>query len=133
MERIHLECMEVKMSEPVRFTLTVSSKQSIPNAMMRFVVFDRRDNTIGAVYSDPWLLTEGVSDTGFALDTSVLAPGEYYADMILISYDGQIQTRHDIVNRAFSFSILEDQIFYNMEWNKNGWGNIRLPGLRVEG
>ena len=132
MERIRLGRAEVGMSVPITFTLTTNSKEDIPNAMMRFVLFDRRENTIGAVYSDQWLLSKGVSDTTFSLDTSVLAPGEYYADVILVSYNDETQTRHDIVNRAFSFSILEDKILYNMEWNKSGWGNIRLPSLRVE-
>ena len=120
------------MSQPLRFSLTIEAKQDIPNAMQRFVLFDKRGSTVGAVYSDPWTVREGLTSTNFALDTSVLAPGEYYADLILISYDGESQIRHDIVNEAFAFSILEDSIFYNMEWNKNGWGNVRLPSLRIE-
>ena len=132
MEYIRIDRPEVGMSQPLRFSLTIEAKQDIPNAMQRFVLFDKRGSTVGAVYSDPWTVREGLTSTNFALDTSVLAPGEYYADLILISYDGESQIRHDIVNEAFAFSILEDSIFYNMEWNKNGWGNVRLPSLRIE-
>ena len=133
MQYIQIERPEVGMSQPLRFTLTVNARQDIGNTMQRFVLFDKKGNTVGAVYSDPWMLKQGVTETKFVLDTSVLAPGEYYADIIIVSYDGETQVRHDIVNNAFAFSIREDQILYNMEWNKNGWGSVRLPYLKVEG
>ena len=132
MEHVHIERPVVGMSKPLCFTLDVNSQKNIPNTMLRFVLFDKRGNSVGMVYSDQWMLRQGISKTKLVLDTSVLAPGEYYADLILVSYDGKGQLRHDIVNRAFGFSILEDIIFYNMEWNKFGWGNIRLPALHVE-
>ena len=132
MRHIQLERSEVGMSQPLKFTLTVDAEQDIPFSMQRFVLFDKRGNTVGAVYSDSWTLKKGTTKTKFILDTSILAPGEYYADLILISYDEKCQLRHDIVNNAFAFSILEDNILYNMEWNKNGWGNVRLPSLRIE-
>jgi lipopolysaccharide transport system ATP-binding protein len=132
MQSVFIDVPEVKMAEKLRFNLNVLSQEEIRDAMLRFVVFDKLGMTIGAVYSDMWNLAQGESSTGFVLDTSVLAPGEYSVDIILVSYDGKVQTRHDIVTGAFRFVVQEDQIFYNMEWNKNGWGSIRLPGLSVE-
>ena len=129
---LHVDRPEVKMCQPIRFDLVVESKITIHNSMLRFVVFDGRGTTIGAVYSDPWTLPCGISNTSFEFDSSILAPGSYFVDLILISYDGKSQIRHDIVNQAFAFSIFEDTIFYNMEWNKFGWGNIRFPSLKIK-
>ena len=132
MEHVQLEMPNVKMSQELVFQLTISSGKEVQDAMIRFVLFDRKGTAIGAVYSDRWMLSHGKSCTRFCLDTKVLAPGEYTADMILISYDGERQIRHDVVTSAFCFEVMEDTLFYNMKWNKNGWGSVRLPALRIK-
>ncbi|MBR2888827.1 MAG: ATP-binding cassette domain-containing protein [Oscillospiraceae bacterium] len=133
MERLRIACSDVGMNQQLKFELQCMCDSPIQNTMLRFVLFDKRGNTLGATYSNMWDLVSGHSAREFALDCSVLAPGEYYADIILISYDGGIQIRHDIAIKAFAFSVREDNILYNMEWNRHGWGCIRLPSLRTEG
>ena len=60
-------------------------------------------------------------------------PGKYIVDVILCEFDGKKQIRHDIVTQAFGFTIKESEIYYNMNWNQFGWGNIRLNDLLIEG
>ena len=52
-------------------------------------------------------------------------------DLILCQYKNESQIRHDIVVRAMAFNIEESEVYYNMKWLSNGWGNIKFDDLKT--
>ena len=128
---IHLDSKELYTTGKLRFTLDYASKRRIDNTLLRFVLFNSRGATVGTGYSASFVLEEGNDSVKLEFHAGNLAPGDYIADLITISYDGVTQTRHDIVVRAFAFTVEENEIYYNMEWNRNNWGSIHFDELRV--
>ena len=127
------EKIRLKMKESLVFKLAIAAKENLSNVMLRFVLFDQKGGVVGTAYSRPFNLKCGENECGFAFETSLIVPGCYYGDLILLGYDGQLQLRHDIVTHALAFEVDETHIFYNMKWNKNGWGNIHFPTICVSG
>jgi len=123
----------LEMHEPFIFSLTIDSSAFLPNTMLRYVLFDQKGGVVGATYSQPFTLAKGVNVCTFSFDTSLIAPGHYYGDLIVVGYDGQTQLRHDIITQAFTFAISETQTLYNMKWNNSNWGNIHFPTIHVIG
>ena len=127
----HLDHSRIGQNESFQFNLDLQSRQNITDALLRFVVFNQRGNVIGTAYSHLFVVAEGTSSVTFTFDSSLLAPGIYYADLILVQYDGEIQLRHDIVIQAIAIEIEETNIRYNLAWQKNGWGSVHFPDLQV--
>lgn len=128
---VHLDCGSMAREKKLRFSLDYDSRREIPNVMLRFVVCSAGGAAVGTAYSQTFTLRPGESTVQLEFDGKNLAPGEYVADLITISYDGTTQTRHDIVVRAFAFTVEEDEPLYNMKWNTNGWGSIHFDDVRV--
>ena len=128
---VHLDCGSMAREKKLRFSLDYDSKREIPDVMLRFVICSAGGAAIGTAYSQTFTLRPGESTVQLEFDGKNLAPGEYVADLITISYDGTTQTRHDIVVRAFAFTVEEDEPLYNMKWNTNGWGSIHFDDVRV--
>ncbi len=128
---IKLEKSILQLKENMSFELQIDATCDIDNALLRFVVFNQSGTVIGMAYSDLYSLKKGVNSHEFTFKTDSLAPGEYYVDLIQCEYDGSIQIRHDILNKVFAFQIEENEIQYNMKWNKYGWGPINFDKLTV--
>ena len=131
LNRVCLDNSRQQAENKLRFTLEYSAKEDISNALLRFVLISTRGMTVGTTYSAPFELRKGENNVTFEFDVRNLAPGDYISDLITISYDGVTQTRHDIVLRAFAFSVEELEVKYNMEWNHNGWGSVCFDELKV--
>ena len=129
--KITIEKSELQLKEDLNFNLQIDAICNIDNALLRFVVFNQGGTVIGMAYSDLYALKEGANSHKFTFKTDSLAPGEYYIDLIQCEYDGSIQIRHDILNKIFAFQIEENEIQYNMKWNKYGWGPINFEKLAV--
>ena len=119
MQVLDVNRTEIEMFEPFEFSLEIFAQYEEKNCMIRFVIFDRSGVTVGTAYSELFELKNGKSKKTFSFDTSQLAPGSYVGYIILCSYDGKIQIRHDIVTQVFGFVINETKEFYNMKWNRN--------------
>ena len=128
---VHLDCGSMAREKKLCFSLDYDSKREIPDVMLRFVICSAGGAAVGTAYSQTFTLRPGESTVQLEFDGKNLAPGEYVADLITISYDGTTQTRHDIVVRAFAFTVEEDEPLYNMKWNTNGWGSIHFDDVRV--
>ena len=128
---VHLDCGSMAREKKLRFSLDYDSRREIPDVMLRFVICSAGGAAVGTAYSQTFTLRPGESTVQLEFDGKNLAPGEYVADLITISYDGTTQTRHDIVVRAFAFTVEEDEPLYNMKWNTNGWGSIHFDDVRV--
>ena len=131
LNKVRVDSASLAKEKKLKFSLEYTSKCAIPNTMLRFVLFNSRGTTIGAAYSQKYTLQPGENRVKLEFDSSHLAPGEYLADLITVSYDNATQVRHDIVVRAFAFTVEEDEILYNMKWNQNGWGSIHFDDICV--
>ena len=120
---------ELDLKENLKFTLDINAQDSDDNFLLRFVVFNGAGSTIGTAYSNMFKLKKGSNSIEFDFPTKNLTPGSYITDLILCQYKNDAQIRHDIVIRAMSFSITESEIYYNMKWRPNGWGNIKFDDL----
>ncbi|MBR4049429.1 MAG: ABC transporter ATP-binding protein [Clostridia bacterium] len=129
--RINIEKNILNLGEILSFELQTDAVADINNSLLRFVVFNQSGTVIGMAYSDLYDLKKGYNSHEFSFKTDVLAPGEYYVDLIQCEYDGSIQIRHDILNKVFAFQVEENEIQYNMKWNKYGWGPINFEKITV--
>lgn len=133
MRAAYLDQSCIKLHEPYRFRISINCTVPIENAMLRFVLFSQRGSVVGTAYSKPFTMVQGDNLMSYSFDTTQLAPGAYFADLILIDFNGKIQLRHDIACKAISVEIMEDEIRYNMKWNSNGWGMIQFQDIEVLG
>ena len=132
MKSIHVKEGELEIGQTLEFVLNVTSKERIQNALLRFVLFNQRGNAIGTSYPELHLIKVGENRIKYKFPTNSVMPGKYIVDTILCEFDGKKQIRHDIVTQAFGFTIKESEIYYNMNWNQFGWGNIKLRNIVVE-
>lgn len=127
----YLEKSDINLKENLNFTLDINACKSDKDFLLRYVVFNSTGNTIGTAYSNLFDLKEGNNSIKFTFCTKNLTPGKYMIDLILCQYKDESQIRHDIVIRAMAFYIEESEIYYNMKWRTNGWGNIKFDDLKT--
>lgn len=127
----YLEKSDINLKENLKFTLDINACESDKDFLLRYVVFNSTGNTIGTAYSNLFNLKEGNNSIKFTFSTKNLTPGKYMIDLILCQYKNESQIRHDIVVRAMAFNIEESEVYYNMKWLSNGWGNIKFEDLET--
>ncbi len=127
----YLEKSDINLKESLNFTLDINAYKSDKDFLLRYVVFNSTGNTIGTAYSNLFDLKEGANSVEFTFNTKNLTPGKYMTDIILCQYKNESQIRHDIVVRAMAFNIEESEVYYNMKWLSNGWGNIKFDDLET--
>ena len=132
MKELYIDSLIVSMGSPLLFTLLFDSKKNEVNSIIRFVVFSKEGNVVGSTYSQPFVLNiDSANKIQFRFDTSNLAPGSYIVDLILCSYENEIQKRQDVLGNVFAFSVLETNVFYSMQWKKANWGSIVFNEIKV--
>lgn len=131
MKKAEIKKCEININDTFGFKITIDGQKFSKEMLLRFVLFDRRGMVIGTSYSNLFSVNSGENNVNFIFDSSMLAPGDYIVDLILCEYDGKIQLRHDIVTQALEFRVVESEIYYNMKWIKNGWGNIKFKDIEV--
>ncbi len=132
MNEVSLENNHLNCNDFLEFSLKIDSKKNIDNTLLRFVLFDSELKPIGMAYSTLFRLKEGDNKIDFKFDVKNVMNGRYIVDLILCEFKDDIQIRHDLVTRAFSFSVEGSQAFYNMNWNTNGWGHIKFNDIIVK-
>jgi len=128
---VELKDLEVKFGDTFSFVLDIISQKDLENIMLRFVVFNEQREAIGTAYSKPFKLQENLNKMRFDFAIDTLQEGNYSVDLILCQYENEMQTRMDLVVKAFAFSVCEGKYFYNMKWNTRGWGTIKFKDLEV--
>ena len=119
------------MNQKLNFSISINSDIQVKNTMFRCVFLTTSGVAIGTAYTKNFRLEKGSNLVKFEFETNCLTPGMYLVDLILVEYNGEIQIRHDIVNKAFAITIDETDILYNMKWDSHGWGNINLSPISI--
>lgn len=133
MNSVHLKQSELKLKDKLMFSIDIDAERESENLLLRFVVFNKRGEVVGTAYSQFFKLNRGQNEVSFVFDLTALASGEFTVDLILVEFTGEIQIREDIVTQAFAFVVDENEIYYNMKWNHNGWGTIHFKDITVLG
>lgn len=131
MRKAEIKKSEINLNDAFEFKITINGQNFSKGMLLRFVLFDKKGMTVGTSYSNLFSVNSGENNIKFIFDSSILAPGDYSVDLILCEFDDKIQLRHDIVTQAFEFRVVESEIYYNMKWLKNGWGNIKFKDIEV--
>lgn len=132
MNSVHIEKSIININETLNFNLIITSDLEINQIILRFVIFNQLGFPVGTAYSKLHFLRQGKNVINYSFSTFSLMPGKYTVDLIVCEFDDIKQIRHDIVTSAFSFKIEESENYYNMNWNQNGWGSIKLNDIKVK-
>lgn len=120
----------------LRFCLSVRAEAGtaeLPGLHLRFTVHNCEDAVTGTGISEAFRTVPGETrDIVFSFDTEMLTEGEYSADLAVVEPHGDIQIRHEYIQRAVAFRVEKRERMYRVRWAPDQWGNIRFPDLEVE-
>ena len=117
--------------EPMKFELSVLSRQNFAHLRFRFELRFADDVPVGTVPDvDLGAMSIGERKTfQMQFDTSWLTRGKYRVYLVLFEMNefGTCMD-HDLILPAFSFEVEDDN---TIVWNLNSWGHIRLPDIQM--
>lgn len=117
--------------EPMKFELSVLSRQNFAHLRFRFELRFADDVPVGTVPDvDLGAMSIGERKTfQMQFDTSWLTRGKYRVYLVLFEMNefGTCMD-HDLILPAFSFEVEDDN---TIVWNLNAWGHIRLPDIQM--
>ena len=117
----------------LQFRIFYSAQGVRPGLHLRFTVHNSEDAVAGTGVSEAFRAEdEGVHSAGFSFDTEMLVEGEYSVDLAVVEPRGEVQTRHEYIQRAMAFRIERRDRLYRVNWVPRQWGDVRFPDLRVK-
>ncbi|MBR2903180.1 MAG: ABC transporter ATP-binding protein, partial [Clostridia bacterium] len=129
MNSIDLITNNVDENTKLRFKLKFDSKEANDKVVFRVVVLNSSDAPVGTTFADELKAVPGENTYEFTLDSTLLGPGTYRADISMLEYRNDIQTRHDAVSGAFYFTVGELVPKYNLKWEPRYYGPVRLTAM----
>ena len=127
MTSMELEDNYLDEKRPLHFKLAIKSKETNDAVVCRIVIKDVNGSVIGTTFTKPFTVVEGENTKSFSLDTTMVASGEYLCDISLLEYKDNSPIRCDAVAGAAAFTIGECEPLYDIKWNKQWNGHIRMP------
>lgn len=117
--------------EPMKFELSVLSRQNFAHLRFRFELRFADDVPVGTVPDvDLGMMSSGEKKIFLMqFDTSWLTRGNYKVYLVLFEMN-EFGTclDHDLILPAFSFEVEDEN---TIVWNLNAWGHIRLPDIQM--
>lgn len=120
-------------NQHLMFELEIEACKTFKKVVLRMVIFDKIGNAICTSHSDiAENINKGKNIICFDINDSCIMNNYYTADLIISDFDEGIMRRHDVVQKAFNFELLDNEITpYDIKWNSNGWGNIQLENMKI--
>ena len=131
MQDIHLEEETVSGDEGLGFRLRIRAEECLPDVRLRVMVSNGYGQLIGMTSSNGFPLAEGDNQIPFVLPTESFGTGGYVCDLVLFSFDGHVQVRHDFLSKVMSFRVERSQLYFGSKWTAEKWGTIRLPQIQI--
>ena len=131
MQGIYVLNETITGGEGLRFQLDILAKESLPLVRLRIMVNSSDGQMIGMTSSDSFSLKEGTNQVSFLLPSECFGTGDYVCDLVLFSFDGNIQTRHDFLSKVMKFQVENAQLFFGSKWTAKKWGYIHLPQIQI--
>lgn len=118
--------------EELKFRLCINSRAASDNICLRMLVSSGPGEIVGMACSGSFALKEGNSRMTFSFPAAPLEAGSYVCDLVLFTYDGQVQVRHDFLRKILHFRIESRELHFGSEWELRNWGSVKLSGIKVE-
>lgn len=130
------ETPQYKYGEKMNFKVSIKSFIDAKNISIRLTLFYMDNTPISTIY------TKGIIDIKkdeekeieLCADISSLAPGKYYADIILWEFnDSAAHIRYDSIKGMIKFIVTADTSFnHGFEWGHRVWGHVVLPEIEIK-
>ena len=132
-----MEQMELKTPEPgpgddIVFQIHLRATEEIQNLYLRLIIRNVRNEIVGMTFSEAFIAGKGDRWYEFSFPAAPLASGKYSGDIVIISYDGNVQQRHDFLRNAMQFQVRETDVFFSTPWTLQMWGSVHLSPVRVK-
>lgn len=117
--------------EKIKFRIAVNSKLEAVNVNLFFQFF-RSDNgnAVGGATSESFLVKEGDSRHEFEIVISNLAEGDYYFEVVALSFlPNGTHTTLDRIKRPVFFKVLIDDAIKTVKWDRNIYGCMVFPQM----
>lgn len=122
-----------KTKEPIQFELTIQAEKKVKCLRFRFEVRYIDDTSIGVSQCSPLgrMAAQETKRFKMSFDSSFLTSGQYKVCAVLYEMNefGAYED-YDAVWPLFTFEITDNDTILN--WNKNMWGHIRFPDIKVD-
>ena len=132
MTDIRVEKEYLRAGGTLCFHLSLEAAESMENIVLRMIVSNSSGQIVGMSASPGFPLEKGENRMRFLFPAGPLAAGGYTCDLAVLSFDGNVQTRHDFLKRVISFSLEENRLYYGQAWTARNWGNTHLEQMIVE-
>jgi len=130
------ETPQYQVGEKMRFSVSLSSHIDAEDISVRLTLFYVDNTPVSTIYTKGIINVEknGKKTIDLCADISSLAPGKYYADIILWTFnDSAAHIRYDAVKGKIKFLVTADTSFnHGFDWGHRSWGHVVLPELEIE-
>lgn len=130
------EIPQYHIGEKMRFSLQLSSNIDVDRVSVRLTIFYMDNTPVSTIYTKGIISMRKNSKKTIDLcaDISLLAPGKYYADIILWEFnDSAAHIRYDAIKGQIKFIVTAETSFnHGFEWGHKSWGHVVLPELEIE-
>lgn len=130
------EVPQYRVGEKIRFSLLLASHINAENLSVRLTLFYIDNTPVSTIYTKGIIsIKKGDEKTiDLCADISSLAPGKYYADIILWEFnDSAAHIRYDAVKGKIKFLVTSEMSFnHGFDWGHRSWGHVVLPELKIE-
>lgn len=131
LSKLFIERNSLDYGEPLIFRLLFNANEKIENCMLRVILFNKMGFAVGTSYSKMFNIESDKEIFKFIFSLNHLQAGEYYVDIVLVSFNNGSQTKLDIVNNCMPFKIAQGDKIYNMNWLRS-WGQFYFDDIEVE-
>lgn len=119
------------MGEMIQLKVLFSSKREYHDLAFRITVFANNGVIVGMASTKP-CVNAIIGDTVVVLsiDLPCLAPGSYYSKIVLFEVNQFGNTKNiDVVDKAFSFDVVQNEENNKVAWRSRYWGYISFPEI----
>lgn len=114
------------------FDLEIESTEDLDDIYLRMTVSSGPGDIVGMAGSGCFSVRKGINRIRFTFPVSPLEAGGYLCDLILVSFNGTTQTRHDFMRKIMSFRVESTQLYFGVRWRLRNWGSVRLSEISAE-
>ncbi len=131
MDKIFVDNPILNVGEQLKFIIEISCKNDMPQAISRIILTDLAGDAIGMIPTSWYSLTKGKNVCEFEFDTSSLSAGNYLLNINLAEYKDETYLKHDSVGPILMFKVNDKVNYFDMQWSKKWWGNIKFSEIKV--
>ncbi len=133
MEEITLSSSSVEQGEALEVDILIRSVNPIECGILRCIITSLSGESVGLMPSEEFYIDAGRTHNTFRVDTSQMAPGSYFIDIVLCERRTADYIKLDQVVQTVGFRVESRIKYYNTEWKKRYWGSVLFKEIQHEG